>query len=65
MYRVAWPLTPSSTGYTNPQIWFQDMSCNWFFIAGTFTAYFRLMMVIYSPPASPHTALRRIRFRGT
>jgi hypothetical protein len=51
MYRVAWPLTPSSTGYTNPQIWFQDMSCNWFVIAGTFTAYFRLMMVIYSPPA--------------
>lgn len=32
-------------GYTNPQIWFQDVSCSWFFIADTFTAYFRLMMV--------------------
>lgn len=30
---------------SKPQIWFQDLSCNWFFIANTFTDYFRLMIV--------------------
>lgn len=28
-----------------PQVWFQDLSCNWFFIANTFTDYFRLMIM--------------------
>ena len=28
-----------------PQIWFQDHSCQWFFIANTFTDYFRLMIM--------------------
>lgn len=28
-----------------PQIWFQDLSCSWFFIANTFTDYFRLMIM--------------------
>ena len=32
-------------GYTLPQVWFQDLSCAWFFVASSFTAYFRLMMV--------------------
>jgi tubulin polyglutamylase complex subunit 2 len=30
---------------SNPQIWFQDMSCKWFFIANSFTDYFRLMIM--------------------
>ena len=28
-----------------PQIWFQDLSCKWYFIANTFTDYFRLMIM--------------------
>lgn len=28
-----------------PQIWFQDLSCQWFFIANSFTDYFRLMIM--------------------
>jgi hypothetical protein len=32
-------------GNNKPQIWFQDLSCNWFFIANTFTDYFRLMIM--------------------
>lgn len=28
-----------------PQVWFQDLSCSWFFIANTFTDYFRLMIM--------------------
>jgi len=27
-----------------PQIWFQDLSCTWHFIANSFTDYFRLMV---------------------
>lgn len=30
---------------SKPQIWFQDLSCQWFFIANTFTDYFRLMIM--------------------
>jgi hypothetical protein len=30
---------------SKPQIWFQDLSCCWFFIANTFTDYFRLMIM--------------------
>jgi hypothetical protein len=30
---------------SKPQIWFQDLSCSWFFIANSFTDYFRLMIV--------------------
>merc|ERR1712051_462177 len=33
--------TPAS----KPQIWFQDFSCRWFFIANSFTDYFRLMIM--------------------
>ena len=29
----------------NPQIWFQDLSCCWYFIANSFTDYFRLMIM--------------------
>lgn len=32
-------------GHSKPQIWFQDLSCNWFFIANSFTDYFRLMIM--------------------
>lgn len=28
---------------SKPQVWFQDLSCDWHFIANTFTDYFRLM----------------------
>lgn len=28
-----------------PQVWFQDLSCHWFYIANTFTDYFRLMIM--------------------
>ena len=38
---------------TKPQVWFQDLSATWFFIAHTFTDYFRLMMMHlgrYLPP---------------
>ena len=31
--------------YDKPQIWFQDLSCCWFFIANSFTDYFRLMIM--------------------
>ncbi len=31
--------------HNKPQIWFQDLSCCWFFIANTFTDYFRLMIM--------------------
>lgn len=30
---------------SKPQIWFQDLSCKWFFIANSFTDYFRLMIM--------------------
>eukprot|EP00943_MAST-04B_sp_MAST-4B-sp1_P009259 g9259.t1 len=35
----------SKDNFDNPQVWFQDMSCKWFFIANTFTDYFRLMIM--------------------
>lgn len=31
--------------HDKPQVWFQDLSCSWFFIANTFTDYFRLMIM--------------------
>jgi len=31
--------------HSKPQIWFQDLSCNWFFLANSFTDYFRLMIM--------------------
>lgn len=31
--------------FDKPQVWFQDLSCCWFFIANTFTDYFRLMIM--------------------
>eukprot|EP00164_Ancoracysta_twista_P003485 GFYU01004649.1.p1 GENE.GFYU01004649.1~~GFYU01004649.1.p1 ORF type:complete len:352 (-),score=47.71 GFYU01004649.1:117-1172(-) len=34
-----------NNGAQNPQIWFQDLSCTWHFIANTFTDYFRLMIM--------------------
>lgn len=30
---------------SKPQVWFQDLSCNWYFIANCFTDYFRLMIM--------------------
>ena len=35
----------STQSGSKPQIWFQDLSCNWFFISNTFTDYFRLMVM--------------------
>lgn len=32
-------------GVSNPNVYFQDLSCQWFFIANTFTDYFRLMTI--------------------
>lgn len=34
-----------SGNYDKPQIYFQDLSGDWFFIANTFTDYFRLMLM--------------------
>jgi hypothetical protein len=31
--------------YNKPKIWFQDLSCCWYFIANSFTDYFRLMFM--------------------
>mmetsp|Transcript_17388 Transcript_17388/g.31371 ORF Transcript_17388/g.31371 Transcript_17388/m.31371 type:complete len:292 (+) Transcript_17388:214-1089(+) len=31
--------------YDKPQVYFQDLSADWFFIANTFTDYFRLMLM--------------------
>jgi len=31
--------------FDKPQVWFQDLSCCWFFIANSFTDYFRLMIM--------------------
>ena len=31
--------------FNRPQIYFQDLSGDWFFIANTFTDYFRLMVM--------------------
>lgn len=31
--------------HKNPQIWFQDLSLQWHFIANTFTEYFRLLVM--------------------
>ena len=31
--------------HTKPSIWFQDLSCNWFYVANSFTDYFRLMIM--------------------
>ena len=31
--------------YNKPQLWFQDLSCKWYFIANCFTDYFRLMIM--------------------
>ena len=31
--------------HQKPAIWFQDLSCNWYFIANSFTDYFRLMIM--------------------
>ena len=31
--------------FDKPQVWFQDLSCQWYFIAQTFTDYFRLMIM--------------------
>ena len=30
---------------TKPQVWFQDLSCHWFYIANSFTDYFRLLIM--------------------
>lgn len=35
----------SANSTNEPEIWFQDLSCHWHFIAKTFTQYFRLMVV--------------------
>jgi len=31
--------------YHTPEVWFQDLSCEWSFIASTFTDYFRLLVL--------------------
>ncbi|CAM9372392.1 unnamed protein product, partial [Ascophyllum nodosum] len=30
---------------TNPEVWLQDLSCRWHFLADSFTSYFRMMAV--------------------
>ena len=30
---------------TEPQVWFQDLGCTWNFVAGTFTEYFRVLVL--------------------
>lgn len=37
-------------GKKKPQIWFQDLSCEWHFIANTFTDYFRLLIMHLGVP---------------
>lgn len=37
--------TGANQSGSKPQIWFQDLSCHWFFISNTFTDYFRLMVM--------------------
>lgn len=32
-------------GNDNPQIWFQDLSCKWYFLCKTFSDYFRLLVM--------------------
>lgn len=32
-------------GKKKPEVWFQDLSCDWHFIANSFTDYFRLMIM--------------------
>jgi len=39
---------------TPPQVWFQDLSCTWHFIANTFTDYFRLMVTHLGLPRWPY-----------
>lgn len=45
---------------TKPQVWFQDLSTTWFFIAHTFTDYFRLMMMHLGNHAIPGSVIRTI-----
>jgi tubulin polyglutamylase complex subunit 2 len=40
-------------GAPQPQVWFQDLSCTWYFIANSFTDYFRC------PPAATRTRTQR------
>lgn len=37
-----------------PQVWFQDLSCTWNFIANTFTDFFRLMVAHLGLPRWPY-----------
>ena len=46
---------------TKPQIWFQDLSATWFFIADTFTDYFRLMMMHLGVPRWHYAFTRVVR----
>lgn len=34
-----------------PQVWFRDKSCSWYFIAASFTDYFRLMIMHLGLPS--------------
>ena len=42
-------------GTRDPQIWFQDMACEWFFVADSFTDYFRLMIMHLGLPSWHYT----------
>jgi hypothetical protein len=43
--------TPPHQPFSPPnQVWFQDLSCNWHFVAPTFTHYFRLMIMHLGVP---------------
>eukprot|EP00742_Colponemidia_sp_Colp-10_P006838 GILJ01007327.1.p1 GENE.GILJ01007327.1~~GILJ01007327.1.p1 ORF type:complete len:351 (+),score=31.24 GILJ01007327.1:41-1054(+) len=38
------------SGHTDPQVWFQGLSCMWSFLSASFTDYFRLMIMHLGMP---------------
>mmetsp|Transcript_1640 Transcript_1640/g.2460 ORF Transcript_1640/g.2460 Transcript_1640/m.2460 type:complete len:296 (-) Transcript_1640:24-911(-) len=36
---------PKHNKFSEPEVWFQDLSCEWFFVAKSFTEYYRLMIM--------------------
>ncbi|CAM9451377.1 unnamed protein product [Ectocarpus sp. 8 AP-2014] len=37
--------TSATQELSNPEVWLQDLSCRWHFLAGGFTSYFRMMVL--------------------
>jgi len=38
------------TDYSNPSVWFQDLGCEWNFVAANFMDYFRLLVLHFGVP---------------